>query len=229
MRKINIAILGSIGVGKTTLMKNIENKLRDLSEVVIVQPEPSVTIPFINDVLKKFYNDNSSWSFPLQLSISAAQEAYMQTLRESEYDFSLFDAPYSSDIYGYSHAKRGRMRLEDFHALVAIGRPFKFDVVVQICEDKNTTISRISKRNKRVEEGDMDPDRKDVSIEDYSYLDSHIEDFNEYFPIYINKFKGYNPDVKIIKLDHIPDIDDPEYEEIIDMIISESLKVRRTF
>lgn len=220
----NIAILGSIGVGKTTLMNELEKKLRSISNNVVVQPEPSVTIPFVNEVLKKFYNDNSAWSFPLQLSISAAQEAYMQELRESKYEYALFDAPYSSDIYGYSHAKRGRMRIEDFHALVSIGRPFKFDVVVQILEDKETTISRISKRNRRVEEGDMDPDKKDVSIDDYSYLDSHIEDFTEYFPIYINKFKAYNPDVKVLQIKHIPEIDTEEYSDLLDMILSEILK-----
>lgn len=217
----NIAILGSIGVGKTTLMSELEKRLRSKSDNVVVQPEPSVTIPFVNEVLKKFYNDNSAWSFPLQLSISAAQEAYMQELRESEYDYALFDAPYSSDIYGYSHSKRGRMRIEDFHALVAIGRPFKFDVVIQICEDKETTIKRISSRNKRVEEGDMDPDKKDVAIDDFSYLDSHIEDFTEYFPIYVSKFKAYNPDAKIIKVRHIPELGSPEYEKFLDNILEE--------
>lgn len=217
--KKNIAILGSIGVGKTTLMNNIERKLREISNRVLVQPEPSVTIPFVNEVLKKFYNDNSGWSFPLQLSISAAQEAYMQELRESDYDYALFDAPYSSDIYGYSHAKRGRMRIEDFHALVAIGRPFKFDVVVQICEDKDTTIKRISKRNKRVEEGDMDPDKKDVSIDDFSYLDAHIEDFSEYFPIYIEKFRAYNPETKVFKISHVPEIESEDYEKLINDIV----------
>lgn len=218
MKKLNIAVLGTIGVGKTTLLNKLAEKLRWFSKNVIIQPEPSVTIPFINEVLKKFYDDNAGWSFPLQLSISAAQEAYMQMLRESDYDYSLFDAPYSSDIYSYSHAKRGRMRIEDHHALVSVGRPFKFDVIIKICEDKHTTISRISKRNKRVEEGDMDPDKKDVSIDDFSYLDSHIEDFTEYFPIYINKFKCYNPDALIIELNHIPDLESPEYDELITKI-----------
>ena len=224
MKKINIAILGSIGVGKTTLLEQIETRLKNISDNVLIQPEPSVTIPFVNEVLKKFYNDNSGWSFPLQLSISAAQEAYMQELREADYDYALFDAPYSSDIYGYSHAKRGRMSIEDFHALVSIGRPFKFDVVIQISEDKETTISRISKRNRRVEEGDMDPDKKDLSINDFSYLDSHIEDFSEYFPVYINKFKCYNPDAKIIKITHVPELGSSEYDDLLDAILSEILK-----
>ena len=100
--------------------------------------------------------------------------------------YALFDAPMSSDIYGYSHCKRGRMSIDDFHALVSISRSFRFDYVIYINEDKDTTIRRISGRNKRVEEGDMHPDKKDVAIDDFSYLDAHIQHFKEYMPIYLN-------------------------------------------
>lgn len=108
------------------------------------------------------------------------------------------------------------MRLEDHYALVDIGRPFKFDFVIYIHEDKNTTINRILGRNKRVEEGDMDPDRKDVAIDDFAYLDSHIEDFNEYLPIYFNKFKSFNKNVKIIELTKLPDVNSKEYDDLIE-------------
>lgn len=218
MKHINIAVLGSIGVGKTTLLEGIAKKLKESSDNVIVQPEPSVTIPFVNEVLKKFYNDNASWSFPLQLCITAAQEAYMQTLRESDYEYSLFDAPYSSDIYGYSHAKRERMSIENFHALVSIGRPFRFDYIIWINEDKETTMRRIKSRNKKVDEGDMHPDKKDVAIDDFSYLDAHIEDFQEYMPIYLNKFRAYNPSVNIIELRNVPDMSSQEYSDLIENI-----------
>lgn len=218
MKKINIAVLGTIGVGKTTLLNKLYSRLREETDSVIMEPEPSVTIPFINDVLKKFYNDNANWSFPLQLCISAAQESYMQTLRESDYDYSLFDAPYSSDIYGYSHAKHRRMKQDDFYALCAIGRPFKFDVVIVLTDSKEETIKRIKNRNKRVEEGDMDPDKKDVTVDDFSYLDKHIEDFSEYMPIYLNKFKAFNKNVRIININHIPDLNSKEYDNLIEEI-----------
>lgn len=97
MKKTNITILGTIGVGKTTLLNKLKERLLMETPNVVVEPEPSVTIPFINEALKHFYNDNASWSFPMQLLISAAQESYMQELRESDYDYSLFDAAYSSD------------------------------------------------------------------------------------------------------------------------------------
>lgn len=54
MKKTNITINGPIGTGKTTLIHELEKRLNSVSNSVIVQPEPSVTIPFINDVLKNF-------------------------------------------------------------------------------------------------------------------------------------------------------------------------------
>lgn len=227
MKKINIAILGTIGVGKTTLLNKLREKLSEYSSNIIIKAEPSVTVPFVNDVLKKFYNDNASWSFCLQLLISAVQESYFQDLRESEYDYSLFDMPYSSDIYSYSHMKHDRMTPEGHHSLVSIGSRFPFDYAILINEDKETTISRVRKRNKRVEEGDMDPDKKDVAIDDFSYLDSHIADFKEYQEVWLSRFKADNPNIKIIKLNHIPDIGTEEYDTLIDEL-AETIKERGT-
>ena len=221
MLKKNIAILGTIGVGKTTLLHAIEDKLKEYSNSVLVKAEPSVTVPFVNDVLKKFYDDNSSWSFCLQLLISAVQESYFQDLRLSDYDYSLFDMPFSSDIYSYSHMKHKRMSPEGHHSLIGIGSRFPFDYVILINEDKATTMERIKSRNKRVEEGDMDPDKKDVAIDDFSYLDSHISDFKEYQEVWLNRFKCDNPNIKIIRLNHIPDKDSKEYKTLIDEIVSE--------
>lgn len=224
MKKVNIAILGTIGVGKTTMLHKIEDELRKKSSNVIVKAEPAVTVPFVNEVLKKFYNDNSSWSLCLQLLISSVQESYFQDLRELDYDYSLFDMPYSSDIYSYSHMKRGRMTSEGHHSLVNIGSHFPFNVVILINEDKETTISRVRNRNKRVEEGDMDPDKKDVSIEDFSYLDNHIADFKEYQDVWLSRFTNDNPNVDIIKLNHIPDINSTEYDELIKKIVERIVK-----
>lgn len=214
-KKINIAVLGTIGVGKTTMLRKLEEKLREVSSSVIVKAEPSVTVPFVNDILKKFYDDNASWSLCLQLLISSVQESYFQDLREADYDYSLFDMPYSSDIYSYSHMKHKRMTPEGHHSLVSIGSHFPFDYVILINEDKETTISRVKNRNKRVEEGNMDPDKKDVPIDDFSYLDSHIADFKEYQEVWLSRFRADNPNVEIIKLNHIPDMTSPEYEGLI--------------
>lgn len=219
MKKTNIAILGCIGVGKTTILNNLHNHLSAKTINPVLQiSEPSVSIPFINDVLKKFYDDNSAWSYPLQLCISAAQEAHFQTLRESEYDYALMDMPFSSDIYAYSHQKNGRMDPEYFRALLTVGSHFSFDFIVLINESKEKTIEHVKSRNKRVEEGTMDPDKKDVEIDDFSYLNDHIDDFNEYINIWLTRFKRDNPNIKIIELTDVPNMNTKEYEKLLDDI-----------
>jgi deoxyadenosine/deoxycytidine kinase len=215
VRKINITVNGPIGAGKTTFMERLEAALREKSDSVIVQPEPSVTIPFINDVLKNFYSDNMGWSYPLQVLISGAQEAYLQLLRESDYDYAIMDAAWSSYIYGYSHYKNGRMSLRDYNALASLSRPFKFDYLIWIGGSKAEIISHIKGRNEKVSNGELDEGKKDVEIEDFSYIDSHLEDFSEYLPVYLSKFKSFNPNIKIIKINHIPDINSAEYEDMI--------------
>lgn len=216
MKKTNIAILGTIGVGKTTLLRKLEEKLKEETNDVVVKAEPSVTIPFINDVLKRFYENNTAWSFCLQLCISAAQEAYFQDLRESDYEYALFDMPFSSDVYSYSHMKHKRMNTENHHSLVGIGTNFPFDYVILLSEDKDTTIKRIKKRNKAVTEGKLTEDQKNVSIEDFSYLDEHISDFKEYQNVWLSRFTSDNQNVKIIKVFHIPELGTQEYTDFVD-------------
>ena len=219
MKKINITVNGPIGAGKTTFIERLEEALRKKSEAVIVQPEPSVTIPFINDVLKNFYSDNSGWSYPLQVLISGAQEAYLQQLRETDYDYAIMDAAWSSYIYGYSHYKHGRMSLRDYNALASLSRPFRFDYLIWIGGDKEEIVSHIRGRNAQVANGELGEAKKDVEIEDFSYIDSHLKDFSEYLPVYLSKFKSFNPDINIIMLDHIPDINSDAYQEMIDSIV----------
>lgn len=220
MKKINITVNGPIGAGKTTFIERLETALKQRSNNVIVQPEPSVTIPFINDVLKNFYLDNEGWSYPLQVLISGAQEAYLQQLRETNYDYAIMDAAWSSYIYGYSHYKHGRMSLRDYNALAALSRPFKFDYLIWIGGSKDEITSHIKGRNKQVSNGELDENKKDVEIEDFTYIDSHLEDFSEYLPIYLSKFKSFNPNIKVINIDHIPNINSKEYDDMITDIVN---------
>jgi len=224
MKKNNIAILGTIGVGKTTLLHNIEEELLKYSNSVLVKAEPSVTVPFVNDVLKKFYNDNKSWSLCLQLLISSVQESYFQELRETDYDYALFDMPFSSDIYSYSHMKHGRMSADGHHSLVRIGSKFPFDTVILINEDKETTINRVKNRNTAVANKEYTEDKKDVEIEDFSYLDEHIADFKEYQEVWLTRFKTDNPDVKIIRINHVPDLRSEDYKKLLIKIIDIIMK-----
>lgn len=218
MKKINIGVLGTIGVGKTTLLHHLADnlKLEVNPASVVVKPEPSVVIPFINEVLTKFYKDNGAWSYPLQLCISAAQEAFFQELRESDYEYALMDMPYSSDIYSYSYAKRNKLSLEMHYDLENIGSHFPFDYIILINEDKDTTIKRIMSRNNQVKTGSLNNGQSDVSIDSFDYLNDHITDFHEYENVWLTRFKTDNPNIKIIILDGIPDLKDKKYDELID-------------
>jgi len=223
MKNENIAVIGTIGVGKTTLIRAMEAKLK-LNNTVLVKPEPSVTIPFVNEALKRFYTDNDAWAYPMQLLITSSQEAYMQDLESADYDYSIIDMPYSSEIYGYSHFKNGRLNHDEFLKLLSAGRTFRFDYLIILKSDKETTINRILGRNKKIDNNEtVNVGGKDVQIEDFSYLDGHITDFMEYLPIHITRFKRMNPDIKIIELDTLPDMntDKDSYEDIINNLCKE--------
>lgn len=159
-----------------------------------------------------------SWSYPLQLLISGAQEAYMQQLRESDYDFALMDMAFSSDIYSYSHQKHGRMNLWDHYNLLNVGRPFKFDYVIWINEDAKTTKERIQTRNAAVKSKNLKPGKKDLEIDNMDYIDEHIKDFKEYEEVYFQKFRTMNPNVAIIKISKIPDKDSEDFKNLIERI-----------
>lgn len=55
----NIAVIGTIGVGKTTFIHNLK-ALLDSKYVVEVMKEPSVSIPQINKTLESFYKYGNS-------------------------------------------------------------------------------------------------------------------------------------------------------------------------
>ena len=141
-----------------------------------------------------------------------------------EYDIALVDMPYSSDIYGYSHYKNGRITESEFNSLLQLGSGYPFDVVVLLSEDKDVTIERVRKRNTAVNNGTNSDDRSDLEIADFSYLDKHIEEFKEYEDAWIGKFKKFNPAVRVIKINRIPDVSDQEYSDLINNIKTEILE-----
>jgi hypothetical protein len=117
------------------------------------------------------------------------------------------------------------MTMEDFYALLQIGRPFKFDFMIWIEEDPETIKNHVRNRNKDVSNDTSDNEQSDLVIEDLSYIDQHLEDFEEYFPIYLNKFKGYNEDLKLITLSNLPNIyKEPEVYDNFITQLAEALK-----
>jgi deoxyadenosine/deoxycytidine kinase len=203
--KINIAVIGTIGVGKSTFINRLNKIFEDESfpfQSVVVS-EPSVSIDFLKDTLKRFYKDTKTWAYPLQLGVSAAHEIHFEQLRQGDYNIALFDAPYSSFVYCSIHLKAGRLTKQEFDNIINVARPFPFHHVIVLNETADTTINRIMKRNRSIE------------MTDLLYLHEHISDYQIFKDDYI---KRYFPDANIISVDTIPDDTSDEYWKLLDSI-----------
>jgi len=209
-KKISIAVIGTIGVGKSTLISRLRKALVGNPEQtafpaeVLVYGEPSVTIDFVKDALKRFYNDTRKWAYPLQAGVAGAQEINHQILRDTDYDFAIVDAPFSSYVYCSIHAKAGRLTDEEKRTIDAIARPFPFDYVVLVEETAETTIDRIMKRNRSIE------------LNDLLYLHEHIRDYKEFQEEYIDK---YFPGAEVMRLSNLPDDLSDEYRKVLQGVV----------
>jgi len=214
MVKKAVAVIGTIGCGKSTLINQLVKKIQSLG----VQPnyvfnitEPSVTKIDLKEVLEKFYKAPDNWAYSLQLGVSSAQEIFFNELRElPQYNDSIifFDAPYSSFMYCNIHVKAGRMTEDEKNAIINISRPFPFDYVILVEESADETIKRIMKRNRGIE------------LNDLSYMHEHISDYKLFQEDYIKKFFKK---AEIIRLSNLPDVHSNEYQKIVQNIAEKML------
>lgn len=118
------------------------------------------------------------------------------------------------------------MNVWDYYNLLNTGRPFKFDYLIWLSEGRNITIEHIKNRNSKIINNEKTEAKQDIEIEDTSYIETHINDFSEYFPIYIQKFKAINPNIKIIKISNVPNknTETAEFDKLIENIYN---KIKR--
>jgi deoxyadenosine/deoxycytidine kinase len=211
MSKISIAIIGTIGVGKSTFIERLKESFQDESfpDEILAVGEPSVSIDFLKDTLKKFYKETKQWAYPLQLGVSAAQEIHFQNLRASDYDIAIMDAPYSSYMYCKIHEKAGRLTEKEIQIIDGVSRPFPFDYIIIIEETADITIDRIMKRNRSIE------------LTDLLYLHEHIRDYSEFREEYIQK---YFSGAEQILLKGLPDDRSDQYQDIIEDVKRQILR-----
>lgn len=210
----NIAVIGPIGCGKSTFIFALKQKFKELypNLSIRVEQEPSISVPYLNEVLKKFYENKNGWAYPLQLEISAINEIQFQNLRESNYDILLFDSPFSSFEYCNINKKSGRITEEERKNIDNISRPFNFDYVIIVKENLETTIKRVQGRNIDARAGSLSLAQEDVPIDDLSYLEDHIKEYGSFEEEYLKK---YFPNAQKIVLEHIPEKTNKSYEKLL--------------
>ena len=222
MKKINIAVIGPIGVGKSTFIEKLKTYFTNSNYNVIVVNEPSVSILPVNQLLERLYEDVSKWAYPLQAAISASHEAEFEMVKETSYDISIFDMPYSSFLYCNIHHRHKRMSKKEKDSIIEISRPFPFDYLISLNAEPEDIIERVKQRNlkcrKRSKKNTTvlkdNSENFDLEIKDYSYLEEHIEDFDYFKEAWIDRFfkksKLYN-----IALD---DLSSKKYNEKVEYI-----------
>ena len=222
MKKINITINGPIGSGKTTLMHSIAKRLEEDSKNIILKNEPSVSIPYIVNLLRDFYRDENKYAYPLQLAIGAAQEAIMTELSEKEYDYAIVDAAASTSIYAYSHLKNKRINLDQYETLESINKNFNFNFLIWINSETERLIRNITIRNKDIIKNE---NILGVEISNFSYIEQQLQDFEQYKHVYFQKFKALNPSLKIIEVSKVPPIHTRGYDDLVDHVCREIMGV----
>lgn len=213
--KKNIAVVGTIGVGKTTFIQNLSTLLEKSGTVEIMR-EPSVSVPQVNKALENFYKYKTpEWAYTLQVGVTASHQINLQELKYKEYDYLLSDMPYSSFIYGKIHEANGVFSHDDFEGVIAAYRPFHFDYLVYLEASKEITEARVQHRNIEAQKK-LIKNQNDLEIPDTSYLADHIREFRNHFSEYRNQ---YFKDSILIETE-VPDILDPKYMEMLENISS---------
>lgn len=224
MKKINIAVIGPIGVGKTTFIKRLKEVLEKASFKVLVVNEPSVSILPVNQLLERLYENIKKWAYPLQASISASHEAEFESIKDEDYDFSIFDMPYSSYMYCHIHQKNKRMTKKEMNNIINISRKFDFDFLISLSGDEEAIIKRVKNRNnssspKTAEKAD------NLTINDFSYLHEHLKDFQKFKKGWKKKFFKDSKNVEIVLEDKNTERYNKQLDSVAEIIKKYRLEV----
>jgi deoxyadenosine/deoxycytidine kinase len=202
-----VGIIGSLGVGKTSFIKRLQTLIKEKNKTIHIYGEPSMVDPSINKILLKFYNNQKTWAYPLELAITAAYETIYTEIKEleqnSELDVVIVDTPSSPYIYSKIFLKNQIFSLTQQKQVSQIFTDFNFDYIIVLQETAEETIRRIFRRH------------RDMELSNFNYIKQHVEDYKQFLKEYISVRFG---NAKVIILSHLPDLDDPKYHTIIENI-----------
>lgn len=174
--KLSITIDGGIGVGKSTLGRSLEKKLKKLGIYTDFYPEP-----FNQKMLKKFLGDMKKYAYAFQLyMLTRRQLNYIEVHYKELNTTSIMDRSLTGDfVFATLQNKYGNINDSDFEDYKE--EYYKFDkyqpdIVIYLQVDIDNMRSRIAKRNR---------DGEDTY--NYDYLDElqkqHTVILNQHIPV----------------------------------------------
>jgi len=216
---IKIAVIGPIGTGKSSFIDTFSKYYLSIQTEnnIIRFGEPTVENEELAKLLRKFYDAPELWTYPLEISISAAFEVLFASIKELEKDpenqdtILLVDTPYSHFIFSSIFEKGGRLTSDEKRVILSINKIFDFDYVIILNESADTIVSRIQKRR-----GDAE-----VSPFHKKYTEEHIQNYELFLPEYLSV---YFPKAKQIVLENMHELGTEEYENEVKEVVNIFLK-----
>jgi len=191
-----IAIEGSIGVGKTSLVKLLAEKLE--ARTILEQFEEN---PFLTD----FYDDPERFAFQTQLFFLLQRYQQQQELRQVDIFHNLLVTDYmfvKDRLFASLNLNEKEMALYETVANLFERNVINPDLVIYLQADTDTLMKNISKRKRSFE--------KNMSRD---YIDALNQVYNEYF------FRYQDSPLLIINTNNIDFVNNKkDLEEIINIV-----------
>lgn len=204
---LKIGVIGSIGVGKSTFINCLINKIEELEVKTHVFGEPAMEDPETHQILLKFYGDTLTYAFALETSITKVYNRYYQQIKEMEQKnvegVVIIDGPSNGDIYSRIFYKNNIFTLEQRDEVFSKVEEFDIDIMIYLQESAEETIRRIKKRDRSMEMSNLD------------YIYDHVRDYQTVIPHYL---KSRFPGAKVLNLQNFPDVTTKEYDEFVTIL-----------
>jgi deoxyadenosine/deoxycytidine kinase len=191
-----IAVEGPIGVGKTSLVKLLGQKLG--AKMVLEEYQNN---PFLED----FYEDPERFAFQTQLFFLMNRYRQQQDLRQVDMFHNLLITDYmfvKDRLFASLNLNDKELSLYDTVANLLERNVLRPDMIIYLQADTDTLMKNISKRGREFE-----------SNMSYDYLDALSQVYTEYF------FKYQDTPLIIINTNHIDFVNnESDLEEVIKYI-----------
>ncbi len=191
-----VAVEGPIGVGKTSLVRKMGEKLR--ARLVLEEFEDN---PFLAD----FYKDPDRFAFQTQLYFLLQRYRQQQELRQVDMFHNLLITDYmfvKDRLFASLTLKEREMNLYDTVANLLERNVLSPDLVIYLQADTDTLMANIAKRGRSFEENMS-----------YDYIDALNQVYNEFF------FRYQDTPLVIINTNNIDFVNNPkDLDEVINVI-----------